>query len=220
MQMKEFRLPDPGEGLVEAEIVTWRVAVGDEVKVNDIVVEVETSKSLVELPIPFAGKVAALLVSEGDVVDVGAPIISIDETGSAAPDGGPKDDLVPVVPGADEAEIGEGESAEDAPGGRVAVLVGYGAKAGETKRRPRKAAAASAPGEVREHVADPFSTSAPVSFRPDVRTSMPPLEAEPVGKPLPRPGAVHAEPGPARGAVLAKPPVRKLGKILGLTLPP
>ncbi|MET1004440.1 MAG: biotin/lipoyl-containing protein, partial [Propionibacteriaceae bacterium] len=48
--MKDFRLPDPGEGLVEAEIVTWRVAVGDEVKINDIVVEIETSKSLVELP--------------------------------------------------------------------------------------------------------------------------------------------------------------------------
>ena len=55
MAIKEFRLPDPGEGLVEADIVTWRVAVGDEIKINDILVEIETSKSLVELPSPFHG---------------------------------------------------------------------------------------------------------------------------------------------------------------------
>ena len=58
--MREFRLPDPGEGLVEAEIVTWRVAVGDQVQVNDIVVEIETAKSLVELPCPFAGLVTEM----------------------------------------------------------------------------------------------------------------------------------------------------------------
>jgi 2-oxoisovalerate dehydrogenase E2 component (dihydrolipoyl transacylase) len=59
MALREFKLPDPGEGLTEADLVTWHVAVGDVVKVNDIVVEVETAKSLVELPIPFAGTVAA-----------------------------------------------------------------------------------------------------------------------------------------------------------------
>ena len=58
MALREFKLPDPGEGLTEAELVTWHVAVGDTVKVNDIVVEVETAKSLVELPVPFAGTVA------------------------------------------------------------------------------------------------------------------------------------------------------------------
>ena len=63
MSIEEFRLPDPGEGLTEAEIVTWKVKVGDTVKVNDIVVEIETAKSLVELPIPWAGTVAALLAS-------------------------------------------------------------------------------------------------------------------------------------------------------------
>ena len=82
MATKEFRLPDPGEGLTEAEIVTWKVKVGDTVKVNDIVVEIETAKSLVELPVPFAGTVTALLVDEGDMVEVGTPIISV-ETGSA-----------------------------------------------------------------------------------------------------------------------------------------
>ena len=102
MAIKEFRLPDPGEGLVEADIVTWHVKVGDRVKINDIVLEVETSKSLVELPIPFEGTVSALLVSEGDTVDVGTPIIAIDDgvvpvgTGRrpvAAVDSGPAVDL-------------------------------------------------------------------------------------------------------------------------------
>ena len=79
MALQTFRLPDPGEGLVEADIITWRVAVGDEVKINDILVEVETSKSLVELPSPYAGTVTELLVNEGDTVDVGTPIISIDD---------------------------------------------------------------------------------------------------------------------------------------------
>lgn len=60
--MKTFNLPDPGEGLVEAEIVRWLVAPGDTVAVNDAVIEIETAKSLVELPTPYAGTVAALLV--------------------------------------------------------------------------------------------------------------------------------------------------------------
>jgi hypothetical protein len=71
MALREFKLPDPGEGLTEADLVTWHVAVGDTVKVNDIVVEVETAKSLVELPVPFAGTVAALHAAEGDTVEVG-----------------------------------------------------------------------------------------------------------------------------------------------------
>jgi len=72
--IKLFRLPDVGEGLTEAEIVTWHVQPGDTLKTNDIVVEIETAKSLVELPSPFAGVVAELLVPEGTTVDVGTPI--------------------------------------------------------------------------------------------------------------------------------------------------
>ncbi|WP_343894647.1 biotin/lipoyl-containing protein, partial [Janibacter melonis] len=89
MALQKFNLPDPGEGLTEADLVTWRVAVGDEVKVNDMVVEVETAKSLVELPIPFAGRVVELLAAEGDTVDVGAPIIVVDTGGEAAPAAAP-----------------------------------------------------------------------------------------------------------------------------------
>src|SRR3954466_1510867 len=84
--MKQFLLPDPGEGLVEAEIVSWHVAVGDQVKVNDILLEVETSKSIVELPSPYAGTVTELLAAEGQMVDVGSPVITIDD-GSAQSSG-------------------------------------------------------------------------------------------------------------------------------------
>ncbi|HWU23561.1 MAG TPA: biotin/lipoyl-containing protein, partial [Nocardioides sp.] len=82
--MPEFKLPDVGEGLTEAEIVTWRVKVGDVIAVNDILVEIETAKSIVELPSPYAGEVTALLVGEGEEVTVGTPIIAIGEPGSAA----------------------------------------------------------------------------------------------------------------------------------------
>ena len=75
--MSEFKLPDVGEGLTEAEIVSWKVKAGDSVEINDIIVEIETAKSIVELPSPFAGTVLALMVDEGEMVQVGTPIISI-----------------------------------------------------------------------------------------------------------------------------------------------
>src|SRR3954466_13374259 len=85
-EIQQFRLPDAGEGLTEAEIVTWRVRPGDTIKVNDPIVEIETAKSLVELPSPYAGVVTELLVPEGVTVDVGTPIIAVDTApGGAAP---------------------------------------------------------------------------------------------------------------------------------------
>ncbi len=124
----EFRLPDVGEGLTEADIVTWRVAVGDEVKVNDLLVDIETAKSIVELPSPFAGRVEALLVAEGDTVKVGTPIVRISSVASSP---------VGRVAGArSETRI---ETTEPEPA-RQAVLVGYGPKARhhrETRRRTR-----------------------------------------------------------------------------------
>ncbi|NBR61789.1 MAG: 2-oxo acid dehydrogenase subunit E2, partial [Actinobacteria bacterium] len=72
-----FDLPDVGEGLTEAEIVSWKVKVGDVVGVNQIIVEIETAKSLVELPCPFAGTVTELLANEGDTVNVGSHIIAV-----------------------------------------------------------------------------------------------------------------------------------------------
>lgn len=121
MSTQTFVLPDVGEGLTEAEIVQWRVAPGDEVGVNDVLVEIETAKSLVELPSPFAGTVGDLLAKEGDTVEVGAPIITIADPAAAA-----------AVVG--QSEHGETKEPDDAGG---AVLVGYGS-VGEVKSRRTK----------------------------------------------------------------------------------
>ena len=79
---KEFRLPDVGEGLTEADIVSWHVKPGDTVTINQIIVDIETAKAVVELPSPYAGTVTALLVDEGQTVDVGTPIIAVDVPGA------------------------------------------------------------------------------------------------------------------------------------------
>jgi 2-oxoisovalerate dehydrogenase E2 component (dihydrolipoyl transacylase) len=117
---RAFRLPDVGEGLTEAEIVTWRVAVGDRVQVNDPLLEIETAKSLVELPSPYAGVVAELLVPAGELVPVGTPIVTIAEDGAA-------DDGEDEVMGEPDPEDGSGS-----------VLVGYGPShsRGRSRRRP------------------------------------------------------------------------------------
>jgi len=78
MSIREFALPDVGEGLTEAEIVGWRVSVGDEVTVNQPIVDIETAKAVVELPCPFSGRVTALLVDPGAVVPVGTAIVAVE----------------------------------------------------------------------------------------------------------------------------------------------
>jgi pyruvate dehydrogenase E2 component (dihydrolipoamide acetyltransferase) len=83
MTIAKFPLPDVGEGLTEAELVSWKVAPGDRVSVNQTICEIETAKSVVELPCPFEGEVSELLVSEGDTVEVGTPIIAVSVAGSA-----------------------------------------------------------------------------------------------------------------------------------------
>ena len=203
MAIKEFRLPDPGEGLVEADIVTWCVAAGDQVKINDILVEIETSKSLVELPSPYEGTVTALLVSEGDTVDVGVPIIAIDD-GIEAP----------------AAVAGSAPAAEESGGERVANLVGYGPKQSDSTRRPRKGSTGGAEtAAAHEQVNSTFAVSAPVSRRADEREPLQATDAEPHGGPLPQPGPAAAETSPpSTGPVLAKPPVRKLARDLGVDL--
>ena len=226
MAIHQFRLPDPGEGLVEADIVTWRVAVGDTVALNDIVVEIETSKSLVELPSPYAGTVRELLVAEGATVDVGSPIIAI-EDGAGAPAGQearpPQADMVPAVPAVSDEPGPDGP----APNGRVSVLVGYGPKTTEAKRRPRKSAGSADPDvrETHDELAGTFATDAPVSRRTDEPQPLQGALGESYGGPLPGPESpVTGEAVPATGssgsgpAVLAKPPVRKLAKDLGLDL--
>ena len=126
MSTQTFHLPDVGEGLTEAEIVQWRVTPGDTVEVNDVLVEIETAKSLVELPSPFAGTVGELLAPEGDTVTVGAAIITI--AGAAA------------EPDASSGLSAHGEPAAPAePEGDGAVLVGYGTGGAVASRRKRPA---------------------------------------------------------------------------------
>jgi pyruvate dehydrogenase E2 component (dihydrolipoamide acetyltransferase) len=128
----EFLLPDVGEGLTEAEIVAWKVKPGDVVELNQVLVEIETAKSLVELPSPFAGTVSALLVGEGDTVDVGTPIITVG-TSTAAADPEPVSSSVADTAASIALE-------EKAP----ANLVGYGPK-GHAQSRRRKVDQAAAP---------------------------------------------------------------------------
>src|SRR5271165_3475980 len=171
-ELKEFKLPDAGEGLTEADIVAWHVKPGDQVEDGQIIVEVETAKAVVELPSPWDGTVARLLAEEGQTVEVGVPIIAIEVTGAAgaqptvALSGQEKTDY------AERTEVAA-PSPADSPGTdkpeRQAVLVGYGVKASSTTRRARKTPQPAAPGE------------------PAVRA-------------------------------LAKPPVRKLAKDLGISL--
>ncbi|TCO24482.1 pyruvate dehydrogenase E2 component (dihydrolipoamide acetyltransferase) [Kribbella steppae] len=196
MGIQQFRLPDVGEGLVEAEIVSWKVKPGDTVKLNDTVVEIETAKSLVELPVPFAGTVTELLVPEGETVPVGTPIIAVETEAAAGNETVLTEDLVPTIP--DEPEAGK--IGGEAPGGRTAVLVGYGPRTTEAKRRPRKGGPAAAP-------AASAAPSAPAAV------AAPAAHAEPASLPT-----SVAEGNGAAAHVLAKPPVRKLAKDLGIDL--
>jgi 2-oxoisovalerate dehydrogenase E2 component (dihydrolipoyl transacylase) len=127
-ERREFRLPDLGEGLAEADIVAWRVAVGDTVQLNQVIAEVETEKAVVELPSPFAGTVLELLAEAGATVEVGAPIIAI---------------------GVDvgvEVGVGDGITPTAIDEERVPTLVGYGpAEATASRRHRRRSGAARVP---------------------------------------------------------------------------
>jgi len=135
MTSARFSLPDVGEGLTEAEIVTWLVAPGDRVEINQIICEIETAKSLVELPSPFEGIVTELLAEEGQTVEVGAPIIVIEVEGVPEPE---LADPTPAAVAETEeitAVVAETVSREPKAEGSGAVLVGYGSKGGIQSRR-------------------------------------------------------------------------------------
>ena len=85
MAEREFKLPDLGEGLTDGEVVRWLVAVGDAIALNQPIVEIETAKAVVEIPAPYAGTVVKLHAGEGESLDVGAPLISVDTAGGSAP---------------------------------------------------------------------------------------------------------------------------------------
>jgi pyruvate dehydrogenase E2 component (dihydrolipoamide acetyltransferase) len=212
--IKEFRLPDLGEGLTESEIVAWKVAVGDTVALNQIIAEVETAKAVVELPSPFAGVVAALHEQPGSVVEVGKRIVSFevegDDGGSGSADGS-------------AAGSGEGAAAKREPN-----LVGYGAvleSSGRPARRARSFAAPAANGSATATVPAP----APVAERTEAAPAAPartpvagptlePLTDEPVAG---ESATLPLTTGPSTTSAerpRSTPPVRKLAKDLGVDL--
>jgi 2-oxoisovalerate dehydrogenase E2 component (dihydrolipoyl transacylase) len=191
---EQFKLPDAGEGLTEAEIVQWHVAVGDAVTVNQTIVEIETAKSLVELPSPYTGVVTELLVAEGDTVEVGVPIIVVDTDPTGAP----------VAPAAPAAQVPEAE-------GSGAVLVGYGVAEQASARRPRRGApSAQAPARPTAERTAPVAAP-PALAKPAAATA--PARPAPSG-----PVVALVSAGTAGRAILAKPPVRKLARDLGVEL--
>ncbi|MGZ4660810.1 MAG: dihydrolipoamide acetyltransferase family protein [Arthrobacter sp.] len=244
MTLNKFNLPDVGEGLTEAEIVSWKVKPGDTVSVNDVICEIETAKSLVELPSPFAGTVTELLVQEGITVEVGTPIISVSDAVSGDPT--PADVPAPAAPAAPmygtlavENDASEATTpAGGAPAARPAddsgrppggPLVGSGPKADAVKRRPRKVAAAVAP------VTAPAAPLAPRTASASIPAAVPAAPA-PLVEPVESQGIwISTEAGSTADAgsdrptfggaisglvnrVLAKPPVRKIARDLGIDL--
>lgn len=199
MTIREFKMPDVGEGLTEAEILKWYVQPGDTVEDGQVVCEVETAKAAVELPIPFDGTVHELRFPEGTTVDVGQVIISVNVGGGAAPEA-PAAEAAPVVQAAAPAPVAPAAEEEAEPQGRTPVLVGYGVAASSTKRRPRKAAQGAVPA----------APAAPAQAAPAV-------VPVPVAVPVSVPEQLNGH-GPGAGRPLAKPPVRKLAKDLGVDL--
>ena len=214
---QEFKLPDVGEGLTEAEIVSWKVKPGDAVAVNDIIVEIETAKSLVELPSPYDGTVAQLLAAEGETVEVGAPIIAV-STGNEPADGGgaQRGEGDPYIHLADKKQADEIDMSNPAASGgsEKQMLVGSGPKDAATKRRARRSATpvAASAATAQADVQQAFSTA------PAAAPQLPTEQAEPSLPSVPLTAAPTAAPNGPRLRALAKPPVRKLAKDLGVDL--
>ncbi|MFI6804489.1 dihydrolipoamide acetyltransferase family protein [Streptomyces luteogriseus] len=191
--VREFKMPDVGEGLTEAEILKWYVQPGDTVTDGQVVCEVETAKAAVELPIPYDGVVRDLHFPEGTTVDVGTAIIAVDVGGGAAP--------APAAeqPAAERpAAAASAEEPKAAGSGRQPVLVGYGVATSSTRRRPRKGP---------EVPVQQASTA--------IQTE---LNGHAPAAPEPAPAAAQAAAPAGMDRPLAKPPVRKLAKDLGVDL--
>ncbi|AZK95274.1 MULTISPECIES: dihydrolipoamide acetyltransferase family protein [Streptomyces] len=212
-RFREFKMPDVGEGLTEAEILKWYVQPGDTVTDGQVVCEVETAKAAVELPIPYDGVVHELRFPEGTTVDVGQVIISVDvapgtASGEASGEtvGGAASGEAPAAPATAAPAPAAQASAEEAPKGRTPVLVGYGVTETSTRRRPRK-------------------TTAPAAQVP-VQQAAAALQGELNGNGTGAGGGglngsralADVPPGALGPRPLAKPPVRKLAKDLGVDL--
>jgi 2-oxoisovalerate dehydrogenase E2 component (dihydrolipoyl transacylase) len=235
--LRQFKLPDVGEGLTEGEILQWLVAVGDTVTVNQPLCEVETAKAAVELPSPYAGTVVELHHEAGETVDVGTPIITIDigGEGGGRVAGGSASSVPAASPeAAADAEPAAGLIGGPAPGGRTSVLVGYGPRNTEARRRPRRTAAqngtSAGDGQGSAAVEPPVPQVTPLlTTAPDVRTKPVRHGGLEVGRQAEAAAARGAAtavaspsrpvtPGRGRPRPLAKPPVRKYAKDHGVDL--
>ena len=208
----EYKLPDVGEGLTEAEIVAWRVKEGDVIEINDIVVEIETAKSIVELPSPYAGTVLALLVPEGETVEVGTPIIRIGEEaekGAATPAAPAAPEPAAEPAPAPEMEIDLSNPAASGSGEGESLVGRSKAERGPQRRRRKGAATPASEAGMASQM------QLQGAFAPGgaVTDEVAPADEPPVP-------ATPAPTGESTGnvRVLAKPPVRKLAKDLGVDL--
>lgn len=199
MTVSKFYLPDVGEGLTEAEIVSWKVKPGDSVAINDVLVEIETAKSLVELPSPYEGQVGELLAQEGETVEVGTAIITIASAGSSMLTS-PTPTLAQAAMANEvfvtaDSEVDGAVDAKDESSGSVLVGYGVGGHAATRRRRGGNAPATIPPAAPAVVTPAPQAVApAPVAKRP---ASLPVTEAVPV---------------------IAKPPIRKLAKDLDVNL--
>ncbi|MEN2743121.1 dihydrolipoamide acetyltransferase family protein [Sinomonas halotolerans] len=203
--IREFRLPDLGEGLTESEIVAWRVAEGDSVTLNQVIAEVETAKAVVELPSPYTGTIAHLLAEPGTTVAVGTPIVAFEVSADAGR---------PPAGGAAGAGAGSGESARPgAPGKREPNLVGYGAMVEGSGRPARKARSwATAPASDAEPAAPGVQQRAAEQPGPEQRAPEQPGPEQ--RAPEHAPSLEAGRPERPRST----PPVRKLAKDLGIEI--
>lgn len=218
-----FPLPDVGEGLTEAEIVQWRVAPGDRIALDQVFVEIETAKSLVELPSAFEGVVSELLVDEGRTVDVGTPILVIQTDGGGADAATPASSaagspaVAPATAEAAAAATVASHAAAPSEGGG-AVLVGHGSSGPAATRRKRH----PSPGGAHENLATVPAPAAapPAAAVPRVQAGAPAGgAAAPSAPAVPTAPTAPTAPRPDSGVpVIAKPPIRKLAKDLGVDL--
>ncbi len=222
--MSEFLLPDVGEGLTEAEIVSWKVKVGDTIEINDVIVEIETAKSLVELPSPFEGQVLALMVSEGETVEVGVPIISIGDPASV-PASAPA--TAPAPAEQSQVDPSEIDLSNPAASGSMegASLVGrIKADRGPMRRARRGSASPSsdAGAQTQMQVQGAFSPGGAQSqeVMPADESPVPATDQRraPAAAPAEALVPTTAQVGAEDLRALAKPPVRKLAKDLGVDL--
>jgi 2-oxoisovalerate dehydrogenase E2 component (dihydrolipoyl transacylase) len=221
--MAEFKLPDVGEGLTEAEIVSWKVKVGDVIEINDIIVEIETAKSLVELPSPYAGTVLALMVAEGEMVQVGTPIISVGSESDAV---APETPATPAPAAAREVDLSEMDLSNPAAsgGGEGESLVGRNKAERGPQRRARRgsatpstAAGAQAQSQVQGAFAAGGVQSEEIAGVDEPAVPATSAATAPVAAPA-EALVPAASQSPSDVRTLAKPPVRKMAKDLGIDL--